>query len=451
MSSPQSLPLSKQIYYAIGQLGWATLMNIINLQLVYFYIPPESSGIPVFIEQFTFLVVLNAVTVIAASGRLLDAITDPLIASWSDGWKGKKGRRIPFMKFGAIPAALFCFLMFMPVVGGQSGWNIVWLVIVQALFYTALTTYVTPFFALLPELGRTQKMRLDMSTWISITYALGIILASQVPGIANFLESAYNLDVVTSLQYAIGGISLLAIVFMMVPTWTIDEKLYCSGEASTIPFREAIKKPFQNLNFKYYVVADFAYFTGLTITMTGLLYYITVLLGLPENLMGVLLPLMIIVSFFFYPLVNILAKKFGKKPLITVAFFWMGAVFALIYFMGNLPFGPEAQAYVFVFGMSLPVSFLGVLPNAVLADIAGHDAKITGVKQEGMFFAARTLMQKFGQTAGVVVFAILTTFGKDVGDDLGIRISGVIGAVLCILAGIYFMKYDEEKVLSEIE
>ena len=60
--------------------------------------------------------------------------------------------------------------------------------------------------------------------------------------------------------------------------------------------------------------------------------------------------------------------------------------------------------------------------------------------KEGMFFAARTLMQKFGQTFGVLIFAMLTTFGKDPGDDLGIRLSGMVGFVLTFVAGLVFTR-----------
>ena len=60
-------------------------------------------------------------------------------------------------------------------------------------------------------------------------------------------------------------------------------------------------------------------------------------------------------------------------------------------------------------------------------------------------------MQKFGQTFGVLVFAMLTSLGKDPGDDLGIRLSGIVGFVLCAGAGLYFIKYNEKKLLVEIE
>lgn len=448
----ESLPLSKQIYYAIGQLGWSTLVNIIGIQLVYFYRPPEGSGLPIFITQATFLVVMNAIVILAALGRLWDAITDPWIANLSDRWKGPRGRRIPFLMVGAIPAALFCVLMFVPITKEESFSNIIWLFVMQTLFYLFLTVYVTPFFALLPELGHTPNEKLNLSTWISITYALGIMLAAQVPGIADALRSSLGIaDKVTSIQIATAILAGFSVICMFFPVIAIDEKRYCAGAENTsdIPLMQALKSTFKNQYFIYYVVADFAYFMGTTILTTGLLYYITVLLGLKEELMGILLPLMVVLSFLFYPVVNLSARVLGKKLLIVASFLVISLIFLGIFFLGKLPIPNEVQAYSIVILYAIPISFLGILPNAVLADIAEHDALKTGVRQEGMFFAARTLMQKFGQTFGVLAFAALTSLGKDPGNDFGVRLSGLLGFVLCLFAGVYFLKYDEKTVVQE--
>ncbi len=447
---PTDLPLKVQLFYAVGQLGWSTLINIIGLQLVYFYLPPAGSGLPIFISQASFLLVLNVIAILSASGRLIDAITDPLFASWSDRSTNPRGRRIPFMKWGALPAALFCVLMFVPPVAGESGWNITWLFFLQALFYIALTAYVTPFFALLPELGKTAGQRLNLSTWISITYALGIILAGLTPNIAGVF-AGFGLSRVQALQAAFTAAAVLALLCMLVPVWTIDERRYARRSPSSVPMMAAIRQTFGNPHFRFYVVADFAYFMGLTIINTGLLYYVTVLLGLGEGMVSVLLPLLVLVSFVFYPVVNVLARRWQKKGLVVIAFLAMSVIFLAIYFLGRLPVDPAAQAYAVILTYAVPLAFLGILPNAILADIAHHDSLKTGEPKEGMYFAARTLMQKFGQTFGILIFAMLTTFGKDPGHDLGIRLSGVFGCLLCLAAGLIFTRYDEQQLLGETE
>ncbi len=451
MQEKPSLPLWGQINYALGQLGWSILANVVSLQLVYFYLPPENAGLPYLITQATLLGVLNAIALIAASGRLVDAVTDPLIASLSDRSSHKWGRRIPFMLAGAFPAALFFVLMFVPPAREQSSLNIVWLVVTQILFYVSFTFYVTPYFALLPELGHTADERLNLSTWISVTYALGIIVAGLTPALAGLVESALEVGKLTSFQYAVGGMGVVALGLMLVPVFALDEKKYCAGQPSKVPMLEALSKTFQNRSFRFYVVADFSYFMGLTIILTGLLYYVTVLLELEEGVVGALLPVMIGVSFLFYVPVNVLAKRVGKKILVVLSFVAMSVIFLGIYFLGRLPIPNQAEAYLVVVLYALPLSFLSVLPVAILADIAEHDALKTGERKEGMFFAARTLMQKFGQTFGILVFAALTTFGKDPGDDLGVRLSGLVGWLLCLAAGVVFARYDERELLGEIE
>ena len=131
------LPLRLQWAYAIGQLGWSALSGLIGVQLVYFYLPPNKQDsdepvIPIYVTQQTFLYIFNVITLIASAGRLWDAVTDPIIATWSDRCKHKKGRRIPFLFVGGLPAAIFCSLMFVPIVKHESPWNAVWLATTQA-------------------------------------------------------------------------------------------------------------------------------------------------------------------------------------------------------------------------------------------------------------------------------------------------------------------------------
>ena len=448
----ENLPLNKQVIYALGQLGWSTLINMVSLMLVYFYVPPSESNLPYFITQMTFLGVLNAITLIAASGRLFDAITDPLIAHFSDNLESEQGRRIPFLKFGALPAGIFCFLLFLPPIQGISNLNIIWLVVIQLLFYLFLTVYVTPYFALLPELANNEQERLDLSTYISITFALGMIVAGQLPVLADIIQNtALVTERIRAFQLAVGILAIIAVFFMYLPVIFIDENKYCDNKPAKVDLMEAIKVIFKNQNFRYYIIADFAYFTGLTIINTGMLYYITVLLLQEEALVGILLALMVIVSFLFYPFVNFLAKKFGKKNLVVFSFFIMSGVFCFIYFLGRIPITNLIQAYLLVVLAGIPIAFLGILPNAILADIAEFDAVKTKRRKEGAFFAARTLLQKLGQTTGIFLFAALTTLGRNPGDDLGIRLSGVLGMLLCLLAAIMFMRYKEEKILNKID
>jgi GPH family glycoside/pentoside/hexuronide:cation symporter len=67
-----------------------------------------------------------------------------------------------------------------------------------------------------------------------------------------------------------------------------------------------------------------------------------------------------------------------------------------------------------------------------------------------MFFAVRNFSQKMGQTVGMFAIAVLIQFGKDPGQDLGVRLTGVAGLLLCLVAGITFSFFREGRMREEI-
>nr|WP_232369472.1 MFS transporter [Leptospira abararensis] len=504
------LPFRKQMSYAIGQLGWSTLINIIGLHQVYFYLPPAPKPgqdcFPDLIEKMAFWG-LSTIGVVAAVGRLWDAFTDPIIANSSDRFSSRFGRRIPFLFFGGVPAAVFCWLIFVPPHNFISSTNLVWMTGCMLLFYLFLTVYVTPFFALIPELGHTPEERLNLSTYISVTYALGIIVASTEPMIANVLKSNFVFDTdisvqtLVSRQYALGILCVFAAICMYFPVFSIHEKTYCEAEASSVPFREAILLTFKNKNFLYFALSDLCYFLALTILTTGISYYVTVLLELEREFVTQLLTVMLLLSFAFYPVVNWIARKIGKKKTVLFAFYVFLALFLSIYFIGKdeLPLPPYIQGYLIVAVAAIPIAILGILPNAILADIAELDSLKTGSKREGLFYAGRTFMQKLGQTLAVLVFSTVILLGLDretkknvspsvtgilapsvtepksnseknlkgetkismestickveeveAGGELGVRLTGPLASAFCLLAIFLFGKYKEDETLEEI-
>ncbi|BDA79796.1 melibiose carrier protein [Leptospira kobayashii] len=515
-----SLPFGKQISYAVGQLGWSTLINIIGLHQVYFYLPPATKTgedcFPDLIEKMAFWG-LSTIGVVAAVGRLWDAITDPIVANSSDRFQSRFGRRMPYLALGGIPAAIFCWLIFLPPNHFISGLNLVWMTVFMLLFYLFLTIYVTPYFALIPELGHTPNERLNLSTYISVTYALGIIVASTEPMIANVLSAHFSyssdsaIQSLLSRQYALGILCGFAAICMYFPVFAIKEKTYCESEPSSVPFREAVALTFKNKNFLYFALSDLCYFLALTVLTTGISYYVTVLLQLEREFVTQLLTIMLLVSFAFYPVVNIVARKVGKKRTVLFGFYIFLILFLSIFFIGkdSLPIPPHIQGYLIVAVAAVPIAILGILPNAILADIAELDALKTGSKREGLFYAGRTFMQKLGQTLAVLIFSSVILIGlsreskkqvspnvtgiiapsvtdatakesqiqsesgsevKNIGEnnknliekivckveeeenggELGVRLTGPLASGFCLLAIFLFGKYREEETLEEI-
>lgn len=441
--------------FAIGQLGWSILSGIIANWLVFFYQPSQeelAKGQLLFIPKGTFIG-LTAIGVITAFGRIFDAVTDPLIAGKSDSLKHKLGRRIPFMRFAAVPFGAVTVLMFISPFSAGSFGNAVCLFIFAMMFYFCMTCYCTPYNALIPELGSTQNARINLSTFISVTYFFGTAIAYLVPNIAGmFLES---MGYANSYRITIAILAAVAVICMLVPAFLINENEYADTTPSKSSAFSSLLATFKNKDFRVFVCSDILYWIGLTLFQTGLSFYITVLLGLGSGMTFPLFAIMTVVSLMFYPVVNILSKKLGKKKLIAFAFLFFSFAFLVTAAAGLLPVPAIAYGVIIAVLAAIPMAILGILPQAVVADISEADKLDTGESRQGMFYAARTFAFKLGQSLAMLMFTSISLINSEIekghsGYGLGYRLTAAIAAVLCLLGGIVFLRYNEKKVIDRI-
>ena len=442
--------------FAIGQLGWSILSGIIANWMVFFYQPSQeelAKGQLEFRPRGTILG-LTAIGLITAFGRIFDAVTDPLIAGRSDSLKHKLGRRIPFMRFSALPFGAVTILLFCsPFEAGSKG-NIVSLFVCAVLFYFCMTCYCTPYNALIPELGRTQEARINLSTFISVTYFFGTAIAYLVPNIAGIFASSAGYA--GSYRITIAILAVVAVVCMLVPSFLIDENTYADTTPSQSTAFKSLLSTFRNKDFRLFVASDILYWVGLTLFQTGLSYYVTVLLGLDSKNTFPLFAVMTATSLVFYPAVNVFSKKMGKKKLIAFAFIFFSFTFLVTALAGLTGLPPMIHGIIIAVLAAVPMAILGILPQAVVADISEADKIETGESRQGMFYAARTFAFKMGQSAAMLLFTSISLINSDVpkgssGYGLGYRMTAIIAAVLCLAGGIVFLRYNENKILSKIQ
>jgi GPH family glycoside/pentoside/hexuronide:cation symporter len=431
--------------------GWSILINIVSVMLIYIYLPPINAGLNTLIPPVIYLGIFSVLALIAAGGRLFDAVTDPLIAWLSDRSDNKRGRRVPFMRIGWIPASVFCIAVFLPLRLTESQVNVIWLLVTLTLFYLFLTIYFIPYNALMPELAPSGREKVTLSTWLSLAYVIGMIIAAQTPLLASWMEDLFELNErIRSFQIAIGILCVVAGIFLHFPVLSINERECCRGKPAQVSFRKSLGQTLKNYNFRLFLFADFSYFLAVSIIASGMLYYLRVLLDLEEAMGSKVLGLMIVISLVFYPLVLNVSKVIQKKYLVSSALVFLGIVFLTIFFLGKIPLPAKTQIYLFALLASLPVAILGILPYAIIAEVAQLDSLKTGLSKEGMYFAVRNFFYKLGMTAGIMIFTILTLWGKDPGDDFGIRLNGLVGFAFCVLAGLTFLLFKEKKIQEEI-
>lgn len=460
--------------FAVGQLGWSTLSGIISAWFVTFYLPTQAdiseNGAIQYITPGLviggFLTVLGLIT---ALSRVFDAVTDPWIASMSDRSRNKRGRRIPFMQYAAIPLSVVTVLLFCAPVNMISSWNIVWISVFIVLFYLFMTMYCTPYNALISEFGKTQDDRMYISTAISLTFFAGTMLAYTPFVFAGMLRGSVGFA--WSYRLCFIALAVIACICMLIPTFFLKEKDFVDTKPSDSNMLKSLGATFRNRNFRTFVFSDIMYWVGLTLFQTGLPFFVKVSMNIGEAYTMYFLGGMTVLSAAFYPIVSKLVRKFGKKKLVITGFLGLALAYVVAGLIGVLGTAENpgllgiGSIPGIVFGVlicviaAFPMALLGIIPQSIVADVAEADGIETGENREGMFFAARTFAMKFGQSLAMLVFTSLAIIGttqntnsNDItASTLGMTIVGFVAVAFCALGAILLGFYNEKKVMSTID
>ena len=449
MNAKKLKPITNKLLwiFAVGQFGWSLLSGIVSNWMVYYYTGSPDAQNPntgIFasgITQNPILFKLTLFGLVLAVGRIFDAITDPLIAGWSDRSNYRGGRRIPFMRAVAIPFALVTIGLFTLPQTANIAVNDALLFVLLLLFYLVMTIFCTPYNALIAELGDTQEHRINVSTFISFTFIAGQSVSFMLPNVAGMLQGAAGQA--GSVRLAVAIMSTVACVAMLIPSLYIKERDYIDSKPSETKAFRSLLKTFSNGQFRRFVYSDVIYFFALTLFQTGLAFYETKLMEIEDTWTFVLTATMTFISVLLYPAVNKLAPKLGKKKLIITGFFAYSLVFLITSICGKgLYWG-----FIVAVCASAPMAILGILPQACVADVAELNRLETGEDRSGMFFAARTFAFKMGQALAMVVFTSMTVAET----AASYRSTAVVATVTCLIgAGLFFL-YNEKMILGRIE
>ncbi|MBQ3417115.1 MAG: MFS transporter [Ruminococcus sp.] len=450
--------------FAVGQLGWSTLSGIISAWFVTFYLPTqvdiESGAIQYIVPGLVIGGFLTILGLITALSRVFDAITDPWIASLSDRSKNKRGRRIPFMQYAAVPLSVVTVLLFCAPVNMISSWNVVWISVFIVLFYLFMTMYCTPYNALISEFGKTQDDRMYISTAISLTFFAGTMLAYTPFVFAGMLRGSVGFA--WSYRICFIVLAVISCICMLIPTFFLKEKEFVDTKPSNVNMLKSLSATFKNKSFRTFVGSDIMYWVGLTLFQTGLPFFVKVSMKLDESFTMYFLGGMTVLSACFYPFVSKMVKKFGKKKLVVTGFLGLALAYViagLIGIIGTTVIPGVVYGVLICVIAAFPMALLGIIPQSIVADIAEADGIETGENREGMFFAARTFAMKFGQSLAMLVFtslAIIGTTQNASSNDItasvtGMILVGFVAVAFCSFGAIILSFYNEKKIMSTID
>ncbi|QUI23458.1 MFS transporter [Vallitalea pronyensis] len=447
------LPLSVKLLYACGNLGIGIITVLQSMFLVYFFTAPEVDGqplIPYLIPQGSIFLGMTLLGIILALGSVFDAVLDPIIARFSDKFEHASGKRIPIMRMAVIPFVLTFTLVFFAPVPKISFLNVIWLTIIFLLSKVFYTMYMIPFYSLLVDLAKSGDDKADLGTINSAFWFVGFLIASFSSALWGFLGDTFHMTLLTSFRTTIVIFSLLGLVAAIIPAFLIHEQKYVitSIKSTNEKVLPALKHVLKNKNFQFYLLTNLAYTMSSKIFETGLIYYVTVLALQDASINGLLITIIGVATLLCYPLINRLAKTKGRKVVLKVGLILLVLSYIVISLLGVGNIHPYFLFALIIILLPFANAGFGILPHVITSDCAQYDREMTGKDHAGMYMAANGFVVKIGGSIAIIIFTSLLLLGKDVGNDLGIRVAILFAGTILIAAYFLLKKYNEKEIMS---
>jgi len=344
-------------------------------------------------------------------------------------------------------------IVFMPV-NGQSWVNVVWLLINLLLFNLFSSLFLVPYYALMAELVTDTKRRVYFCTINTLLFVIGSAVIYVTPIIKNaMVASGYSELTAWRAAFFVFGIIGAASAF--ASSFSLKESEYIERTPAYVPLMESLKATFQYKNFTILLIGYMFMWIAFSFFNSTLLYYVTMLLGLSDSYAVIIMAIAMLVGVATYPLVNIFARKFGKKPLLIGACITYIVIYTGIFFyqsfldsIGGLGTGLLIGTFI-----GFPISITNIIPLAAFSDLAQYDTIKTGKNRAGMFVASRNLLHQLSQA--VVLFIVpITITGSIVNGSAnknGVRVTAIIAAGVIAVALVFYSLYDDKNIIKTID
>jgi Na+/melibiose symporter-like transporter len=352
---------------------------------------------------------------------VLDAISDPIVGYWSDNFRSKWGRRHPFMYAAAIPVGFTYALLWNPPIGWSQMALFWYLVSLAVLIRTFITFYETPSSALAPELSQSYDER---SSLLSYRYyfawtggnSMSVLMFSvlfPMFATATIANGQFNRDAYT--VYSIIGAVLIfvAIVVSAAGTHSRIPHLMAPPPKRNLTIGKIFKEIFDTLfdrSFGALFVATIFGSIAAGLSAALAFYFLIFFWGFNayENaLITASVFLSAVIGSLMAPYVTrTIGKKRGAMIIGLIAF--LGSPLPMVLRLtGILPEGngPFVFWFVLIAGMidvGLIICFQ-ILAASMIADLVEQAELRTGLRSEGIFFAAVTFIRKMVTGLGVLM------------------------------------------------
>lgn len=422
------LTLGLMFAYSIGNIGAWIVDSVFDQWTLFFYAPNPANA----------LAPIKYIGIALFFGRFVDAISNVFVGYWSDRFQSRLGRRIPFILLGTLPMLCFFVLLFRPIFPYSTVKNALYAAVMSGGLFFFYTYVVAPYLALLPEIARSSESRVKLSTIQALCGVIGLIVGM---GVSGPLISHFGY---LNMALAFAGISLFS---FFTPVVFVKETKSEQNKQVQLSFWQAILPSFKNKLFINYVLTISTFWVGFKVFQSSINYIVKIIMEKSEDFISIVMVSLILVSVICFPLVISLTNKYGKKKMFLYALLAISLISPLLGLIKFVHFmSPILYGTIIIALLGIPVAFLLVLPNAILADIIDSDEKITGFRREAMFYGMEGLFTKtargLGQLSTSFLFGI---FGYSTAQHTGILLAGPYCALFVLIGFFIFRKYQLER------
>lgn len=455
----KTLTKGQMIRYCLSDIAKGLFNGMIGNYLLYFFQPTVKSGLPNLLPQNKLLGFITIMALLTGISKVVDAITDPWVASLSDRCTHKDGRRIPFMKWAAVPYALSVLMIFMAPFEQGSVANVIWVGFFLIMYYTSYTFFFIPRNALVPEVIPDAKDRVGYYG-ISTAFFMGsssFMYAATL--FVNLIKDGFGVDSLAAWRIVFTVFAAIGLTCVLLGSSAFKEKDYV--ESSVAPKQSLLKSAisiFQNKTFLTFFAGDLFSYISMAFFQTAMLYYITMLLNVPESQSFLVMISAIGVALCLFPMIVKFSKKYGKKTMLVIASVIFTIVFAFIFFGDKLAaLVPGYELYLGLFMgivVAFPFAAINILPQSVMSDIIQKDSIENGVNREGIFSASKTFIEKVAYSVAMVVVSSVLAIGAPEGESvgmLGVKLTGIFAGLFSLVSLIFFIFYNEKSVTKFID
>ena len=408
--NPPPLRIAAKLTYGRGSVAYGVSVAVLAASVLQLYFN-QVIGLPAVWVGFAIMISLVA-----------DLVVDPLIGHWSDSLRSRWGRRHPFMYAAALPAAAsFYFLWHAP--HGLSGtalliFSVVMLIAVRV----SIAAYEIPSTALAPELAPDydQRTKLLAFRWF---FGIGAIGAISVVLYTVYLrqDASNPLGVLNRERYAQFGtmVSMLLFVCILVSSAATHNRIPYLHRAPVRPqsvkqtFRE-IASVFSNPALIVLMISGVLGGAGLGITSALQNYFYLHLWGLKPQMIGPLqfgglLASVIGVFLGAGHRPEIREEAGDDRPAVFLCVLRPDPDFRPT--LGFMPANGSPWLLAILFGdvvLTLTCGLIGlVIVTSMVADVVEDQQVRSGIRSEGVLFAANGLVPKFTGGLGAFVAGAL--------------------------------------------